>query len=134
MKLPSWLKRDTLKLPPWAKVKKSARVDSGAISICIEGDTDGYVREWFALLGVEPGAADQYWLEVAYQCAKMDLQSAITNTVHDPRTSGCSVEFIFTQSERWAQNKYPAGRGIHAATQGREARDHYRRIRGLLPL
>lgn len=138
-KAPKWLKRELQNLPAWAKVIESFAAKAGKVSVCIEADTDAYVPEWLELVGVmrADGAylkdPDQYWLEVAYQCAKMDLQLAITSTEHDPRTSGKSAEFRFTKSATWAQQKFPPGRGIVAATQGREAREHYRRVRGRLP-
>lgn len=132
-KLPSWLRRDELKLPPWAKVQDSHMVDDGRIALSIAVDTDGYVKEWFALLGVEPANADQYWLEVAYQCAKLDIQMAIEGTKYDPRTAGKATEIVMNRAAHWQQKLHPAGKGSHAATKGLEAREHYRRIRGRLP-
>lgn len=120
-----------LVLPAWAQVVESQRSESGKVSVTIQADTDAFMREWLALLGVsEP---DQYWLEVAYQCAKFDLQAAIVGTELDPRVSGKSAEFIFTRAPQWAQKSFPAGKGAHAATQGREAREHYKRVRGRMP-
>ncbi len=135
----AWLKKPMAGLPPWAKRIDTYASQNGKISVCIEADTDAYVPFWFKLLGVmaEDGTylqdPDQYWLEVAYQCAKMDLQLAITNTEHDPRDAGMSAEFRFSRSEQWPQSKFPPGRGATAATQGHEARDHFRRIRGRIP-
>src|SRR3990167_8044361 len=77
--LPEWMTQQ-LRLPPWARV---AETHSSKVSICIDVDTDGYVQEWLRLLDVsEP---DQYWLEVAYQCAKLDVQMALAGTEYDPR-------------------------------------------------
>ena len=132
LKLPSWLKRDELQLPEWAEVVKSPRSDSGKVSISILGHTDGYVAEWFALLGVK--VPDQYWLEVAYQCAKMDLQMALSGTPYDPLVAGKSAEFHFDRSERWALKNFQPGRGVQAASRDKEARAHYLRIRGKLPM
>ena len=126
--LPSWLRKDKLVLPPWAKVVER---HSGKVSICIDVDTDGYVREWLELLGAP--TIDQYWLEVAYQCAKLDVQMALVGTKYDPRTCGAPVEFHFNKASKWALNLYPHGRGIEMATKGKEARGHYVRIRGRMP-
>lgn len=132
LRLPSWLRRESLELPAWARIKDVP--DNGRVSIIIEGDTDGYTREWFELLGVNLADADQYWLEVAYQCAKMDLQMALEGTPFDPRTAGKPAEFHFTRHNHWKQKLHPPGKGIVAASKGLEAREHYRRIRGRLPL
>lgn len=129
--VPDWLRNKTLSLPAWAKVVESSTVRKGAATICIEGDTDGYVKDWLALLGVSQ--PDQYWLEVAYQCAKMDLQSAVVGTPYDPRTSGKPIEIKFTRAPQWALTAHSKGKGIAAASSGREARDHYTRIRGRRP-
>lgn len=128
IKLPDWLRRDKLALPAWAKVAKR---HSDKVAICIEVDTDGYVREWLALLGSPK--VDQYWLEVAYQCAKLDVQMALVGTEFDPRVSGRPVEFHFSKAPEWALVRHPHGRGIDAATKGKEARGHYVRVRGRMP-
>lgn len=150
-KLPSWLKRDSLSLPSWAKVR--ATPENGAVSIVIDVSTDGYVEEWLKLLGVTK--ITQYWLECAYQCAKLDVQSALVGTRFDPRTAGKPAEFHFDRSEKYRLADYPmgepltkenldkiarSGRGqrgtftaVDAATKGREARGHYIRIRGQMP-
>lgn len=140
--LPAWLRKETIKLPPWAKV---ASVHPSNVHLLINVDTNGYVEEWLKLLGdVQP---DQYWLEVAYQCAKLDVQSCLVGTEYDPRASGKPVEFHFSRADQWAQRKFPVGKklkkkvngvektlaGAELATTGREARDHYVRIRGRLP-
>ncbi len=66
----------------------------------------------------------QYSLEVAYQCLKMDVQSAV----------GFGVEIHIKDAKKaYAQKGHPPGRGALAATQGREARGHYERMRGAVP-
>lgn len=131
--LPKWLRRAVSapepavlpKLPAWAKA------DTSGASIIIRADTDGAMREWFALLG-NP-VKDQYWLEVAYQCAKLDLQAAIAGTKFDPR-AGKVAEFRFSRADNWAQHLNPVGRGSALASKGKEARAHYIRVRGALPM
>lgn len=71
------------------------------------------------------GTPTQYDLEVAYQCIKMEMQR-------------CLGKFSFELSIRdpdknWAQKKHKKGKGADAATKGREARAHYKRIRGFVP-
>jgi hypothetical protein len=85
-------------------------------------------------LGVKPADATQYWLEVAYQCAKLDLQLAIDGTQYDPRIAKKPAEFKFTRCNHWQLKLHPPGKGIELATKGHEARNHYRRIRGRIPL
>lgn len=131
IQLPMWLRKIKLALPDWAKVGGSVSSRAGRTSICIEADTDGAMREWFALLGNPK--PDRYWLEVAYQCAKMDLQKAIEGTEFDPRTAGKAAEFRFVRANQWAQKNHPVGRGAELAAKGKQAREHYKRVRGSLP-
>lgn len=107
-------------LPSWAtdggKTAKGMRI--------IEVDADAAYKAWLADLDVKK--PDRYWLETAYQCIKMDVQVA----------SGEPIEMRWKMDsgyKNWSQTDYPAGKGAAAATLGREARDHYRRIRGFVP-
>lgn len=138
--LPDWLRRD-FELPPWARVRPSG--DKFAIKI--EVDTKRAYAEWQKLLGVSEDKFDQYWLEVMYQCVKMDLQYAIAGSSHDPRVAGKVAEFRFKRADDYALSKYKPGFGISAATRGigraaskkpaaLSAREHYKRIRGRLPM
>jgi hypothetical protein len=122
--IPTVLRTRKVELPEWAKITDS----NSKVSIKINADTDGYVKEWFSLLGVTN--PDHYWLEVAYQCAKMDLQRAIENTAFDPRYAGKAAEFHFSGVPQWSMNRFQVGRGTGPASQGGEARKHFERIRG----
>ena len=88
-------------------------------------------------LGPDPKKVSAYWLEVAYQAMKMDLQIALR-----------SFNFtIFVQGGKaiWALKNHPPGRGqktVKAAIDrasggriagGKEARKHYERVRGVMP-
>lgn len=76
---------------------------------------------------------DQYGLEVAYQCIKMKVQELVAASGSDPRDKGRSLVILMEaggDKERWALRNAPAGKGAAAATQGREARVHFDRIRG----
>jgi hypothetical protein len=72
---------------------------------------------------------DQYWIEVCYQCIKLDLQVAFKGT-------GVLIVIRGKDAEakmRWRLENHPEGKGVHRATYGKEARDHYKRIRGFIP-
>ena len=124
----------TIKLPSWARV--SEHVDE-RLCVIIEADTEGYLAEWLPLLmqGIDAEDrlthVDQYWLECAYQCAKMDLQEALIRSDYDQRAK--PAEFRFSCAEQWAMRNFPEGRGWHAATKQYEARAHFIRVRGRLP-
>ena len=79
-------------------------------------------------LGVAEDDIDQYWLEVAYQCAKMDAQAAVLRAGGD-----FGFEIKIANRPEFALANHPPGRGIEAATQGSEARQHYKRLRGFVP-
>ena len=136
-----------LSLPSWAtRDDEASPVQAGKVSIVVNVDTKAAYDEWFKLLssteypeqeGVTrmdtPSAINQYWLETAYQCAKLDVQAALVGTEFDPRTANKPAEIHFSNCPDLALAKWPPGDGILAATKGRQARRHYRRIRGSLP-
>jgi hypothetical protein len=116
------------KLPAWATLVPAT---SDGIGVNVEVDSEAAYPYWLDLLGA--GATDQYWLEVAYQCIKLDVQSALVGTEYDPRIMGKPAQIIFSRAEQYAQSKHPPGRGASVATKGREARGHYVRVRGRMP-
>lgn len=95
-------------------------------------DAEGKLKpEWEKCLAEleEPTA---YWLEVAYQCMKMDLQIAM-------RTFAFEIH-VHDAKKAWAQKKHKPGRGVAKAAGGsligkggKEAREHYKRLRGFIP-
>ena len=109
-------KSSKVKLPEWAAEdgKNAVRVDPDKFYPAILSD-----------LGVDEKDVDQYWLEVAYQFMKMDVQKAMGHF---------NFNINVTNRPKWALANHKPGRGIVAATQGREARQHYVRIRGTLPV
>ena len=117
-----------LSLPSWAK-QKAAK--SNKVSVVVEVDTDAAYADWLQRLEVKN--VDQYWLEVAYQCIKLDVQMALAGTSLDPRVAGKSAEFRFSNCPKYRLADHPVGKGAEAATQGREARGHYVRLRGAMP-
>lgn len=131
LKIPAWLKRDSLQLPDWAERVDTHLTNSGAAALAIEVDPNRAYREWADLLGVTQ--LDQYWLEVIYQCVKLDVQAALVGTPYDPRVASKPVEIIVKRASAWALRRFPKGRGAELATLGKEARAHYQRVRGRLP-
>ena len=119
-KLPKWLRKPAVELPDWARIKADRSTEPKGPGVIIEVDTAKAMQEWQTRLG-NP-APDQYWLETAYQCAKMDIQAALEGTPFDPRATNRPIEIHFTRSEQHALHRHPEGRGIHAATKGKEAR------------
>ena len=117
-----------LSLPAWAEQKAS---ETGKVSVVVEIDSEAAYADWLQRLGVD--SIDQYWLEVAYQCIKLDVQTALAGTPFDPRNSGKSAELRFSNAPKYALSQHPAGRGVEPATQGREAREHFVRLRGAMP-
>lgn len=92
---------------------------------------DGKLRkEWddcLASLGSDEPSA--YWMEVLYQTAKLDLV----------RATGFGTENRFhDEGKVYAQGPRDNGRGPEKAAGGlaggREAREHYKRLRGFLPV
>lgn len=71
------------------------------------------------------GTPTQYHLEVAYQCIKMEMQRCVGKFAFELR--------VMDPDKNWAQKNAKKGKGADAATKGREARAHYKRIRGFVP-
>ena len=116
-------------LPPWA----AARSD-GVIVI----DPNGAYPMFLKALKVSKGDIDQYWLEVVFQCTKMEIQRRLMNTNLDPRDPGRRggprpLLLKIMNRPKWAPKNYPPGRGIWAATKGLEARQHYMSLAGVIP-
>ena len=107
-------------LPEWATEISKGR---------IEVDPDLFHPAFLKELGVEKDKIDQYWLEVSQQCMKLDLQRIVTGTELAPKPGGALIILIKNRPD-WALKNHPKGKGPDAATQGKEARQHYRRIRG----
>jgi hypothetical protein len=108
-------------LPAWI----TRRAD-GAILI----DPDLAYPAILGLLGVKEDDYDQYWIECAYQCAKLYAQDVWRRLEPDGAVP-CQILIISTggRKERWSLTALPRGRGPEPASQGREARQHYARIR-----
>lgn len=121
-------KEDKLKLPSWATIRDGNPKKS---SVIVDIDMHGAVTEWLENLG-HPNP-DQYWLEVCYQCAKLDVQKAIEGTKYDPQVAGKFAEFRYSDAPQWKLTSYPPGKGVALATKGQEARQHYISVRGALP-
>lgn len=87
-------------------------------------------KDWEAALAdlrsEEPSA---YWLEVCYQSVKLDLQIAC-------RSFALNIS-IHDRGKKYRQSRRKDGRNVKLAAGGakggREAREHYKRLRGFLP-
>lgn len=147
--IPDFMKRE-LKLPSWAQVIADPISEKGRVSVVIEADPDGFVPEWLKLIGAPEGKPDQYWIECAFQCAKMDLQKALEGTEFQPSLAGKPAEFRIKNRPTWALHNYQKGAGVEAASAGQRvvkagtepsapgsavltARAHYIKVRGSLP-
>ncbi len=117
-------------LPSWATEKADA---SGKVKTVVCVDSAAAYSEWLDLLKVVKENVDQYWLEVAYQCVKLDVQAALAGTDCDPRTCGKPTGILFSNAPEFALAQFPEGKGVAVATQGKEARNHYVRLRGRMP-
>lgn len=98
---------------------------NGVITI----DPELIYPEILKTLGVKE--IDQYWAEVAYQCAKLEAMRMVEGTKYDPRPDKSLVVHVESRKDTWALSNFPVGRGATVATRGREAREHYRRWREL---
>lgn len=114
-----------LVLPSWAKALGKGKVEIDVSEMYPE-----------MLLELDFDDVDQYTLNVALQCAKLDVQRAVAGTAISPITGGALTILIIDPEKdpesgsAWAFKNHPEGKGADAASKGHEARSHYRRIRG----
>lgn len=143
------MKARELQLPTWASVIKDASsVASRKVGIVIEADPDGFMPAWLESIGAPMDTLDQYWLECAYQCAKLELQSCLSGTAYQPSACEMPAEIRIKNRPFWALKNWPPGAGVQAATMGLRvvpagtesgakgiltARAHYIRVRGSMP-
>jgi hypothetical protein len=115
------------KLPAWLSI-----TDKGVFRV----DRDAAYGEVMAGIGFDLAKLDQYTAEVVYQCTKMEVQRIVREAGVDPRPLKAMIIDIAVPEggkDRFALSALPRGRGAEAASQGREAREHYRRWRGFVP-
>ncbi len=72
----------------------------------------------------------QYWIEVVYQMAKLELRRIL---LLNSKNAWPKTIIINGDKKKWGIENYPKGHGINAATKGREAREHYKRLKGFIP-
>lgn len=108
------------KLPAYAK----QGIPHGEMPV-VHVDATAAYEAWLKELDIAAEHVDQYWLEVAYQCIKLELQVAMRGFTFEIR--------IHDPEKKWAQRKFPEGIGAARATFGKEARLHFMRARGGLP-
>lgn len=153
----------TVTLPDWAKHRETPEGRIPAVDVDADGmyeawlaelkahyaehtpdewkDADGKItKEWAGCLA-ELEAPTAYWLEVAYQCGKMELQIAMQTFAFEIRIHSTRVREPTAEApdppKKWAQKHAKPGRGAHKAagglSGGREAREHFKRLRGFIP-
>ena len=118
--------KKTVELPVWAKLVEQLEGQPPTVIVQAELMYESYLSAYD--VGGELSdrkAIDQYWLEVCYQSMKLDLQLAMG-------TYGFSI-YVEDAKKKYAQKDWPPGRGPFAATRGKEAREHFKRLRGRLP-
>lgn len=83
-------------------------------------------KEWAdALADLHSDRPGAYWCEVAFNTMKMDLQAACG-------TFALNI-IVKDATKEYAQATRKHGRDVKLAYQGREARQHYRTLRGSIP-
>lgn len=100
-------------------------------------DPDIYYPRVLAELGVKK--PDQYWLEVAFGCMKLDfnLHVGLCGACEPGRSVTRYVRADNGRKRRWNLTMHPPGktdwRKLSLAERSRHIRENYRRIRGFVP-
>jgi hypothetical protein len=113
-------------LPKWL-----SRAEDGSFII----DPNIAYPEILKHLGVDAKDVNQYWIESAFQCAKIAVQELVYGTELDPRPARALVIVVsgdVDRKEKWALKNYERGKGLQAATKGLEAKRHFSVIRNRL--
>lgn len=115
-------------LPDWA-----VALDKGKIEV----DAEKFYPAILGELGVAEQDVDQYWLELAKTFMKFEVRLAIAGTALMPKSGGASVIYIVDGSKAsggvsdWAQDAHAKGQGAIAGAK--DAREAFKRLRGVLP-
>ena len=105
------------------------REPDGDINMVISIDPDIVYPNILDELEVDKSDINQYWVEVAYQIAKMDAQRAVISAGGD---FGFTINIL--SRPEWKLERFQPGDGVEAATKGHGARHHYIRLRGAIPV
>lgn len=98
----------------------------GELAAMIAAESPDYAKAYPRL---NPAKPNKYWIEVAYQSMKMDLQTALGRFGFT-----ILVQSDAARKRAWSLASYPGTNAdVIRATNGREAREHYRRLRGGIP-
>lgn len=113
--------------------------------------SDGKVSALWAecLKGLDPENPDSYWCEVAKRTVTLDLQiSARTFALninmkdpgkkyrqeqHTPAIDKKTGQIVYEWKGKGRDPRFAAGGGGPGSPVGKEAREHYKRLRGFLP-
>ncbi len=115
-------------LPAWAT---QLHGPIGGRTAVIVVDPDLAYPSILAGLGItNPDQYDQYWLETAYQCIKLEIQSGLETNNKGKFDIHINIRGDGGRKLRWGLKHYPPGRGALTATLGKEARTRYIQWRG----
>ena len=136
-----------MSLPKWIKKQKDGtfQVDPDGFYPYLLGEFEAHDEIPY------DGTVDAYWLEVAFQCMKMEVQIAVRTAGVDPRPEKGLLIHVTTTTidadggthkDRWGQKNYAPGlfEG-YEKTYGpaawkavaRDARGYYKTLRGVIP-
>lgn len=140
------------KLPPWLTRKKdgvfvvnpdgaypfilghiAAAAQQELAGLPTDDETFAARRRELGVLVNADKRPDQYLVETAYQCTKLLVQKLVENTELDPRPKMVlTIHIIDTRDDKnkskWSMKNFLEGRGIAAATKGREAVAQFNRL------
>lgn len=97
----------------------------------VEVQASEFYPFWLDSLGVsEP---DQYWLDVAFVCMRMDIQLATELTESAPPRGGALVIIVQDSEKTYAMNKWPVGDGAGKLTR-KKAQQYFQKVRRATPM
>lgn len=130
-------------IPDWMTLNEDK---PGVVTVDPDGFYPAILDELKAHASVPfDGTVDQFWLEVAHNFMKLDVQFALVSEKKDPRpehTLVINVSGTGDYKAKWAQKDKPEGRYGELREQhgadadkaaAREAREYYKAVRGFLP-
>ena len=120
------MKRDAV-LPEWARAISPGK---------IEVDAELFYPAILAELGIDEEDASQYWLAVAKAVMRMDVQVAVAGTNLAPTPGGALTILVKDATKAKGHSRFAMrfrDEGDGSAAGAMAARDHYKRLRGVLP-
>lgn len=152
------MKKRTAQLPEWATAAENGDIIMDAQSFYPallqelwddeQWPAEGAMFRGMDMSTIERGDLSRYWLEVAYQCAKLDVRLGIEHSELSPPRGGAlrmiiedGDKSLFCQKGKPAGPEHPTAKmivdgkevpasGEVLASRGYHARYHWKRIRG----